>query len=331
MNKRSLFALCLTVSLTFAAATASAQALQHTLQKGETLYSVSKRYKVPYEALAAINDITDPTKVKVGTVLLIPSVHVVAKGETLYGIARQAGVSVGDLLAANKLNQGYLLKVGDVLVVPATAGESTTVASSTTTTIPVKQPQPTTTTLPKTGAPQTSPSTLSPQAATSTTAQHLSGGTAPGATTSVSSQPQTPQKPGSSAVPMPEPVKTQDKAVDPDLRWPASGKAMYLEGKLEGVMIRVKPGELAKAVAAGTVVSAGPSRGFSQVVFVQAKSGYVYVYGGIESLSVKTGDQLPSGTEIGKIGIDPKDGSPIAYFFVFRNGQPIDPAVAPRD
>lgn len=119
--------------------------------------------------------------------------------------------------------------------------------------------------------------------------------------------------------------------MDASLKWPASGKAMYLDGKLEGVMIRVRPGETAKAIASGTVVSAGPSRGFSQVVFVQAKSGYVYVYGGIEALSVKTGDRLVSGAEIGKIGIDAKDGSPIAYFFVFRNGQPIDPAAAPRD
>jgi len=116
-----------------------------------------------------------------------------------------------------------------------------------------------------------------------------------------------------------------------NLNWPATGKAMYLDGKLEGVMIRVKPGETAKAVASGTVVSAGPSRGFNQVVFVQAKSGYVYVYGGNEALSVKTGDRVNSGTELGKIGLDPKDGTPIAYFFVFRNGQPIDPALAPRD
>jgi septal ring factor EnvC (AmiA/AmiB activator) len=130
---------------------------------------------------------------------------------------------------------------------------------------------------------------------------------------------------------MPEPVKTQDRVVDMKLNWPAPGKAMYLDGKLEGVMIRVKPGDSAKTIASGTVVSAGPSRGFNQVAFIQAKSGYVYVYGGNETLFVKTGDQVSSGKEIGKIGIDAKDGSPIAYFFVFRNGQPLDPALAPRD
>jgi lipoprotein NlpD len=132
-------------------------------------------------------------------------------------------------------------------------------------------------------------------------------------------------------LPLPEPLRTQEKAVDMRLGWPVRGQAFYLDGKLEGVMIRVKPGEIAKSVAAGTIVSAGPSRGFGQVVFIQSKSGYVYVYGGIDTLMVKTGDTFGSGTDLGRIGLDSRDQSPIAYFFVFRNGQAIDPAIAPRD
>lgn len=287
--------------------------LTHTLGKGETLYAVSRKYKVSYEALAAANGITDPTKLRIGTILIIPSVHVVAKGETLYGISKQYGIMIGELLAANKLKQDYVLKIGDTLIVPA---------------------QPIATTMPPAVAPTTTiPSTTSTVITTSTTMQ-------PVATTSSttiipatpgSSNNKTPPAGSSSVVKLPEPVKTQDRVVDMKLEWPVPGKAMYLDGKLEGMMIRVKAGEAAKAIASGTVVSAGPSRGFNQVAFIQAKSGYVYVYGGNEALFVKTGDQVVSGKEIGKIGIDAKDGSPIAYFFVFRNGQPIDPALAPRD
>lgn len=130
---------------------------------------------------------------------------------------------------------------------------------------------------------------------------------------------------------MPDPVKTQAKAVDSSLLWPAKGESAYLDGKLEGILIRVTPGSVAKSIASGTVVSAGPSRGFNQVAFVQAKSGYVYVYGGNDTLYVKVGDQVAAGADLGRIGLDSKDGTPIAYFFVFRNGQPIDPALAPRD
>ena len=310
----TIFALFLAASTAFAA-----DSRTHTLEKGETLYSVSRKYQVPYEALAAANGITDPTKLRTGTLLVIPTVYVVAKGETLYGISRQFGVSINELLASNKLSQGYVLKIGDALVIPGGR-----VAENPSTTTSPGSPQavaapPTSTALP---APTASPTLTTPTAGKP--ADQASPAPAATATTTTT----VPVRP---AVALPEPVKTQDKYVDMKLGWPAAGKAMYLDGKLEGVMIRVKPGENTKAIASGTVVSAGPSRGFSQVAFVQAKSGYVYVYGGNDSLFVKTGDQVTSGKEIGRVGIDSKDGSPIAYFFVFRNGQPIDPAMAPRD
>ncbi len=300
--------------------------LRHTLEKGETLYSISRKYKVSYEALASANGISDPTKLKVGTVLIIPSVHVVSKGETLYGISKQYGITIAELLSSNKLTAGYVLKIGDVLIVPGTAvkapSPSTTPPAAEAVTLPIA-PGPTTL---ASGAASASASTTStslrPPSSPTTTIRAPAAKTA----TPVTIPPAPP-----TYVPMPDPVKTQDRAVDMKLNWPVQGKAMYLDGKLEGVMIRVKSGETAKAIASGTVVSAGPSRGFSQVAFIQAKSGYVYVYGGNETLFVKTGDQITSGKEIGRIGMDAKDGSPIAYFFVFRNGQPIDPAQAPRD
>lgn len=325
---------CITVVfLLFSAAllaAAEGKTASHTLAKGETLYSVSRKYNIPYEALAAANNITDPTKMRIGTILIIPSVHRVAKGETLYGIARQYGVSLQELLSANKLNSSYVLKVDDILVIPGkkegTAADSNlipppqaTAAKADAQDKPGEAPPKTSAPLPPaTAAPGTtlSPPTTQPAPAPKVTVTQQPA--------SVSSQPQ-------AAVPMPDPVKTQDKAVDPNLVWPAKGQAMYLDGKLEGIMFKVAPGESSRTIASGTVVSAGPSRGFNQVAFVQAKSGYVYVYGGNETLYVKTGDQVGSGKEIGRIGLDAKDGSPIAYFFVFRNGQPIDPALAPRD
>ena len=330
------FTTTLILVLALLATSASAEnILKHTLEKGETLYSVSRKYKVSYEALASANGITDPTKLKVGTILIIPSVHVVEKGETLFGLARQYGISVGDLLAANKLSQGYVLKIGDVLVVPAAAPAADSAVqpvpapASTTATVAKNAPAPaaSTTTIPAPAKPAATTATATTLAAGSKTSPATTTTIAAHATTTVAKQaPST-----ATSIPMPEPVKLQEREVDMKLGWPVPGKALYLDGKLEGVMIRVKPGEITKAIASGTVVSAGPSRGFNQVAFVQAKSGYVYVYGGNESLTVKTGDQVASGKEIGKIGLDAKDGSPIAYFFVFRNGQPIDPALAPRD
>jgi murein DD-endopeptidase MepM/ murein hydrolase activator NlpD len=292
----------------------------HVISYGETLYSISRKYDVPFEALVAVNRIKDPSKLSAGTTLIIPTVHIVVKGETLFGISRHYGITIRELLDANKLSAGYVLKIGDMLVVPAS--ETTTVVKvvPTTNSVATTVPKPATTTIMSTTTIKTNATVITTTTTSGTEAQTKS--IASSTTTIV---------PPTSTVPMPETIKTQDKVVDMKVSWPAEGKAVYLDGKLEGVMIRVKPGEVSKAIASGTVVSAGPSRGFGQVAFVQAKSGYVYVYGGNENLMVKAGDQIVSGKEIGKVGIDAKDGSPIVYFFVFRNGQPVDPALAPRD
>jgi len=108
----------------------------HTVEKGETLYGISKIYGLTIEELTALN----PEKVKdlqVGTVLqlrkkakTIPepkeesatdkTVHVVAKGETLYGITKKYGVTLEQL---KKLNPGLTenIAIGDKIVLPVGA------------------------------------------------------------------------------------------------------------------------------------------------------------------------------------------------------------------
>jgi septal ring factor EnvC (AmiA/AmiB activator) len=82
------------------------------------------------------------------------------------------------------------------------------------------------------------------------------------------------------------------------------------------------------AIRSGTVISAGPFRGFGLVAFVQSSDGLVYVYGGAASLSVKTGESVRKGSTIGKVGTD---GETAAYFFTFKGADTIDPGTAPRD
>lgn len=129
---------------------------------------------------------------------------------------------------------------------------------------------------------------------------------------------------------VPVAVKTTAKAVTKGLAWPCSGEILYLDGKAYGIVIKSKLGEPEKAITSGTVSSAGPYRGYGNVVFVLSR-GYIYVYGGNDTISVKAGDRVSSGQELGKVGMDAKQGGPAAYFLVFKNGQAVDPATAPRD
>jgi septal ring factor EnvC (AmiA/AmiB activator) len=63
---------------------------------------------------------------------------------------------------------------------------------------------------------------------------------------------------------------------------------------------------------------------------VESANGYRYVYGACTTLSVKKGDKIEPGTELGKLGIYPASGKPELVLIVSQNGSPIDPAKAPR-
>jgi septal ring factor EnvC (AmiA/AmiB activator) len=103
-----------------------------------------------------------------------------------------------------------------------------------------------------------------------------------------------------------------------------------MTGKLSGVVVIGEQTESVKSLTQGKVVSAGPYRGFGRVAIVQVSGGYLYVYGGCESLSVKEGDWVGSGTELGKLGIDAVSQKPQLFFLVYRNNNPVDPSKAPR-
>ncbi|MDR0635912.1 MAG: LysM peptidoglycan-binding domain-containing protein [Treponema sp.] len=112
--------------------------------------------------------------------------------------------------------------------------------------------------------------------------------------------------------------------------WPIAAKEVtYRSGNLGGVILIGEPSEVVKSITTGTVISAGPYHGFGRVVVVKTSGGYSYVYGGCESLSVKTGDTVRPGTELGRLGVD-ATGKPQLSLMVFLRNNPVDPATAPR-
>lgn len=260
-----------------------AEELIHVLQKGETLFAVSRRYNVPPDAIMSLNGISDPDRLKAGQKLKIPNVYTVQKGDTLYGIARRLSIPVDTLLAANKLSKDDTLKAGQSLYVPVATGA----IAKAPTQAPVQQT-----------ASSPSPAPVSDLM---------------------------PQKP------LEDPRSFETKKVDSSVIWPIQAKEVsYLSGKVYGVTIASSRGERVKAITSGTVLSIGPYRGFGQVVFLQAKTGYIYVYGGLDAITPHPGQALAFGDEIGTIGADSLSGQPRLYFMVYNKDVPVDPAKAPR-
>jgi len=104
----------------------------HVIAKGETVYSLSKRYGVSPEAIIENNSITNASGIRVGTKLLIPDangsasgkdgLYKVKPGDTYYSIARRLGLGLERLLALNGRDEKQLLRVGEELIVGVSAG-----------------------------------------------------------------------------------------------------------------------------------------------------------------------------------------------------------------
>ena len=108
--------------------------------RGETIYSISRFYRVTAEELMNANSISDPSRLQAGRRLTIPSsafsdVNVsssastvsaaqvltdyrIVRGDTLFGIARAHGISLQNLLDMNKFSSNHVIRAGDVIKVP---------------------------------------------------------------------------------------------------------------------------------------------------------------------------------------------------------------------
>jgi murein DD-endopeptidase MepM/ murein hydrolase activator NlpD len=297
---------------------AAAEGTYHVLEKGETLYSVARQYGLKPEALAKANSIDEPSKLRAGTRLLIPG----QDDKAPQGNGRDAPGAAEDPTPAQALPATYKVVKGDTLFsIAKSYGVELSELRAANKLGPSSKIKPGDTLKLPAGA--SGPKAAAPGDASAA---------APGAGVSAGPAAKTGEGAAKSSEPaVPEPVKTSVKAVSKNLSWPCPGEILYLDGKAYGVIIKAKDGEIERAVTSGTVSSAGPYRGYGNVVFILSRTGHIYVYGGNEKISVRAGDKVSVGQELGRVGMDLKQGGPAAYFLVFKNGEPVDPAIAPRD
>lgn len=98
----------------------SNSATTYTVQAGDTLSGIATKYGTSYQALANLNDISNPNYIYVGQVLKVKGnatskKYVVKSGDTLSGIANRLGVSVSYLASKNGIININLIYVGQTL------------------------------------------------------------------------------------------------------------------------------------------------------------------------------------------------------------------------
>ena len=96
----------------------------YTVQKGDSLYSIAKKYNTTVDALKEINNL-DSNILSIGQLLELPTVeetegsitYTVQKGDSLYSIAKEFNTTVEEIKVLNNL-ENNLLAVGQVLKLP---------------------------------------------------------------------------------------------------------------------------------------------------------------------------------------------------------------------
>jgi LysM repeat protein len=122
------------------------QAGSYVVQKGDSLSKIAKRHGLRSKELAAINQISDPNKIRIGQKLILPpnatsvpdapsapavsssapsssamvvgGMYTIQKGDSLSRIAKRYGVSAKDLAAANEISNPNKIRVGQKIKVP---------------------------------------------------------------------------------------------------------------------------------------------------------------------------------------------------------------------
>ena len=97
----------------------------YTVQKGDSLWSIAKKYNTTVEELKAANNLSS-NLLSVGQILKIPTaqevpenytIYTVQKGDTLYKIANEYNLTVDDLIEYNNLSSTNL-SIGQKILIP---------------------------------------------------------------------------------------------------------------------------------------------------------------------------------------------------------------------
>jgi len=91
------------------------------VSRGETVYDVAKRYKVPVRDLIEANRLAPPYALQAGQrlTLPLPREYTVRAGDTVYGISRQFNLDSSELVRLNAIPAPYTIQVGQVLRLPS--------------------------------------------------------------------------------------------------------------------------------------------------------------------------------------------------------------------
>ena len=313
--------------------------------RGDTVYSLARKNNLTVDEFAKINNLHEPYTLSVGQKLttrvsdvkqnekipnviseqsaqekiakqeIVPDVVkpntttrvdlqeiTVVGGDTLYSISRKYEIPVNDLAVMNNLSAPFNLGVGQKLKVPKLASVHTRSASE------IKENK-----IVKTGAKTVAKSVVGAEK------------TAPSVRKNIE------QKQKISSDPKKQLPKISARSGS-KFSWPIRGKILSQYGAKnnglfnDGINISATGGAPVKAAENGVIAYAGNEvKGMGNLIIIQHSDGWMSVYAHLDSMSVKRGNKVLVGQQIGKIGTTGKVDKPQLHFEIRKGTKAYNP------
>lgn len=275
---------------TYGGGVGAGSAGMHTVSSGDTVYSISKRYKVDMPDVILANSLSAPFRLYVGQRLKLPApqIYDVRSGDNLYTVSRLFNVSQSRLAEINSLSAPYTIFAGQKLKIP---GLSSTAAN---------------TSFPENGA--------------------KAAKVEPVRKTVLPSRKPVVQK---AVLKAPEKsFANPGKFIRPVSGKIISSYGPKKHGlHNDGVNIAAARGAAVKAAADGQVVYAGNGlKGYGNLILLKHGGRYLTAYGHLGELSVKKGDVIRAGQKIGTVGTSGQVKTPQLHFEIRKGTDALDPA-----
>ena len=261
-----------------------------TVQKGDTLYSIARRYNVPIRDMIEANGLRPPYTLNIGRVLKMPNArfHIVEKGDTVYNISKRYDVDMRSLSKLNNIAAPYALRIGQRLVIPGSV-----VSSSTT-------------------------PTTARKAATASKASSWKASSAKKKTTSAAKKKTT----RTTTV-----KKRTSKFAWPVQGKVVSNFGPIAKGRNnDGINIKAPLGTPVKAADAGTVAYAGNElRGFGNLILIKHSGGGMTAYAHNDRILVRKGQKVKKGEKISTVGSTGGVSTPQLHFEIRAGKKAVNP------
>lgn len=261
-----------------------------TVKKGDTLYSIARRYDVPLREVIEANGLRPPYSLRVGQNLRMPTAkyHIVEKGDTLYNISKRYNVDMHSLSKTNKLSVPYSLKIGQKLLLPGSIVSKPTVTNYVANT------------------PKATSQWKKNSAKKTTSAKRKSV-----------PQYSTPIKKRTSKFAWP----TQGKVI--------SKFGVIAKGRNnDGINIKAPLGTAVKAADGGTIAYAGNElKGFGNLILIKHNDGWITAYAHNDRLLVRKGQKVQKGEKIATVGSTGGVSTPQLHFEIRAGKKAVNPSL----